>query len=301
MSKSIAAALIALLTAACASVPSQEETHAMLKGALSAAKARVVQGDLAEAAILLHSIEKVASEYPGVKELAEEVGPQIADIENRSWLGINRRLRVPTDSSFLYRLILYAPDRVLDLLDLITFDVHVGLGAYANLHATRAAQLGAGLRTKIGAGLHDQRSIGLATEAELGVAALALGTQSFSGSSVGLPGGLAVGADSMAGMHWPSDDLYQTYRDYWAVGASVTAGLVGLEFDFHPMQIYDFIGGFLLVDFAHDDLATTRRLRFNAVESQLIRSLNEVEQGRAWGGENLDEAAQTGAGEEPGD
>ena len=301
MSKSIAAALIALLTSACASVPSREEIDAMLQGALSAAEARVKQGDLAEAAVLLHSIEKLASEYPGVAALTEEVGPQIADIEHRSWLGINRRMRVPTDSSFLYRLIVYVPDRVFDLLDLVTLDVHVGLGAYANLHLTRAAQAGAGLRTKIGAGLHDQRSIGLANEAEFGVAALALGTQSFSGASVGLPGGLAVGADSMAGMHWPSDDLYQTYRDYWALGASVTAGLVGLEFDFHPMQIFDFIGGFLFIDFARDDLATTRRLRFNAVEHQLIRSLNEVEQGRAWEGENLDEAAQSGAGEEPGD
>ncbi len=77
--------------------------------------------------------------------------------------------------------------------------------------------------------------------------------------------------------------------------------LVGLEFDFHPIQIFDFLGGVLFIDFAHDDLATTRRLRFNAVESQLIRSLNEAQQGRAWGGENLDEAAQTDAGEEPGD
>ncbi len=292
MTKSIAAALIALLTSACASVPSQEETNAMLRGALSAAEARVEQGDLAEAAVLLHSIEKVSSDYPGVKELSEKVGPQIADIENRSWLGINRRMRVATDSSFLYRLILYAPDRVFDLLDLVTFDVHVGVGAYANLHATRAVQAGGGLRTKIGAGLHDQRSIGLANEAELGVAVLALGTQSFSGASVGLPGGLAVGADSMAGMHWPSDDLYQTYRDYWAVGASFTAGLVGLEFDFHPIQIFDFLGGLLFIDFARDDLATTRRLRFNAVEHQLIRSLNEVEQGRAWQGENLDETGE---------
>jgi hypothetical protein len=284
MCKPIAAALVALLLGACAGTHSQEEVAAMLKGAMAAADARVTGGDLPEAAILIRTVSSVDPHYPGVSDLEAKVGPQIAELDSRNWLGINRRLRVYEGANFLWRLFMYVPDRALDLLDLVTFEVHVGLGVYANVHATRAVQVGAGLRTKIGAGAHDQRSIGLANEAEIGVAAAALGTQSFSGAAVGVPGGLAVGADSMAGMHWPSDELYQTYRDYWAIGASVTAGLVGAEFDVHPMQLFDFVGGIFFLDFARDDLSTTRRLRFNDVEFQLIHSLSEVRRDRLWRG-----------------
>lgn len=260
----------------------------MLQGAMAAADARAQNGDAPEAAILVRSVERVDPDYPGVKELAQRVGQNPENIWNRSWLGINRRIRVETDPGFLYRLLFYLPDRAFDLLDLVSFDVHLGIGAFANVHATRAAQVGAGLRTKIGVGLHNPRSIGLANEAEVGVAALALGSEAFSGASVGIPGGLALASDSMAGMHWPSGTVYRTYRDYWALGASLTAGFVGFEFDFHPIQIFDFIGGIVLIDFARDDFATTRRLSFNGVEIELLRSLNEVQRERVWQGAQAD-------------
>ena len=284
MSKLVTTVLAILLVSGCASTPSQDEINNMLDGAVKAANARSEEGSTAEAAMLTRAVQRVDPKYPGVQELSAQLGPQIAEVENRGWLGINRRARVDEDSSFLYRLILYLPDRAFDLLDVFSFDLHLGIGAYANVHVTRAAQAGGGLRSKIGAGWHDQRSLGMASEAEVGLAALALGAQSFSGASVGVPGGLALGADSMVGMHWPSDELYQTYRDYWAIGASVTLGLVGFEFDLHPMQIFDFVGGVLFMDFARDDLATTRGMRFNAVETELIRSLSNVERDRVWRG-----------------
>lgn len=299
MTRLFVSALVALLASACATPPSQDQINNLLSGALRAANLRADEGSTGEAAMLARAVQRVDPNYPGVRELSERLGPQIDEVENRGVLGINRRARVREDSSFLYRLILYVPDRAFDLLDLFTFEVHLGFGAYANVHATRAVQAGGGLRTKIGAGLHDQRSIGLANEAEVGLAALALGAQSFGGSSVGLPGGVALGADSMAGMHWPSDELYQTYRDYWAIGASLTLGLVGVEFDFHPVQIFDFLGGVLFMDPARDDLATTRRMRFNSLEIEAIRTLGDIERRRVWRGAPHPEEDASPAPDEP--
>ncbi|MBW2282114.1 MAG: hypothetical protein JRG76_17275 [Deltaproteobacteria bacterium] len=295
MPKLAAIAILALLTSACATAPSQEQIDALLMGSVATAQARFDQGDKPEAAVLLHSIQRVDPEYPGVPELATKLGPDGDSLHNRGWLGINRRLRAQEDSPFLTRLLFYLPDRAFDLLDLVTFNVHIGFGAYANVHATRAAQLGGGLRSKFGVGLHDQRSIGIASEAEVGVAALAFGSQSFSGSSVGVPGGVAAGGEAMLGAHRPSQSLYQDYRDYWAVGASATVLFVGAEFDFHPMQIFDFIGGVFLLDFARDDMATTRGLRFSSLEFEAIRSLNELGEARIWEGMGEDEEAPAAA------
>jgi len=293
--KLAACAILALFSSACATVPSQEQIDALLKGSVASAQARFDEGAKPEAAVLLAAIERVDPEYPGVPELSAKLGPERDNLQNRGWLGINRRLRARDGRPFLTRLLLYLPDRAFDLLDLVTFDVHIGFGAYANVHATRAAQIGGGLRSKFGAGLHDQRAIGLASEAEVGAAALAFGTQSFAGSSVGVPGGVASGAEAMLGMHRPSQSLYQDYRDYWAVGASATVLFAGAGLDFHPMQVFDLVGGIFLLDFARDDMATTRSLRFSSLEFESIRSLNELSEARIWEGIGEDEEAPEAA------
>ena len=262
----------------------------MLKDTVSAASNRHSEGLTPEASVLLHAVERIDPNYPGVPELREQIGPDKDQLIERGWMGINRRMRVRERRGVLTRLILYVPDRAFDALDLLTVDVHVGIGALIDAHVTRAVQGMAGLRGIFGVGLHDQRSIGTLTEIEIGVSALSFGTQSVSGASLGVPAGIITGTDARVGMHRPNNSLYQTYRDYWAVGVSATVGVVGFSVGFHPIQIFDFIGGIFLVDFARDDLATTRKLRFASYDRQLLKSLNKVQRAGAWEGTATEEA-----------
>jgi hypothetical protein len=283
MMRLVAMIACALALAACGSPPpSQERIETLLSGAVKLADTKLNEGLAPEASILLNAVERIDKQFPGAAELRQKLGDDADIFEVRGALGINRRQRVGRDTNFLARLVLWAPNRVFDLLDLVTFDVHLGLGVYANLHLTRALQAGAGFRGIFGVGAHDQRIVGLNTEGEAGVAALAFGTESVSGSAVGLPGGAAGGADKMIGLHRPSNHIYQSFRDYWAVGFGLTPGFVGVDFDLHPVQLADFLLGVLFIDFAKDDYGTSRGMQFDRLDWQLMRSLQDVERAKLW-------------------
>jgi hypothetical protein len=277
--------LCVLLLAACASPPTQEQIDTALKATLEAGRSQLEKGNAPEASVLARAVRRVDSEYPGLQELIQQIGPKGEDFHNRAWLGVNRRPRVMEKRNIGVRILAYPFDRIFDLLDLVSFDVSVGPGAYANVHLTRAAQLGAGLRAKLGVGLLDPRMLGFTTEAEAGVAALALGTQAFSGAKVGVPGGIYASSDLLAGLHSPADTLYQEYRDYYALGFGVQAGLIGVDAGIHPVQIFDALLGFVLVDFASDDFARTRGLRLTSADRQLLGNVNEIERARVWKGD----------------
>jgi hypothetical protein len=288
-----------LTVGACASLPpNQDLINGQLDLALKAAQARYDEGLISEAAILTEAVRRIDPDYEGVSELKEKTGVKGVDVTNRGWLGSNRRVRTKANMFFGRRLIFYIPDRLFDALDVLSFDVHFGLGAFANVHATRAVQAGAGVRSKVGMGPHFQRSLGLAAESEMGVAALGLGVQTFAGSMFGTSGTI-TGGDSLAGLHLPKSNLYQEYRDYWAVGADVTAGFVGVAADIHLMQIFDFIGGLLFIDFARDDLGTTRGLKLDSMETELLRSLSKIEREKMYDKDTSAEKVEEVEKEEP--
>jgi hypothetical protein len=114
------------------------------------------------------------------------------------------------------------------------------------------------------------------SQAEAGLTLIALGAQTYAGALVGTSG-VYSSADSSNGLHRPMARLYQDLRDYWALGASATAGFIGVEVDLHPLQLADFFAGIVGVDFLNDDLAHTRRLRLDVVESKLVAELRKVE------------------------
>lgn len=282
MIRRLATIACALALAACSTPPTQERIAAMLPAAVELADAKYDAGLKPEASILLNAVERIDAQFPGVAELRQKLGDEAGIFEVRGNLGINRRQRVDRDANFLIQLLLWAPNRVFDALDLVTFNVHLGLGAYANVHLTRALQAGAGFRGIFGLGAHDQRIVGINTEGEAGVAVLALGTETVSGSAAGFPGGAAAGADKMIGLHRPSSRIYQSFRDYWAVGFGVTAGTVGADVDLHPVQLADFLLGVFFIDFAKDDYGTSRGMEFDDLDWALLHSLQDIERAKLW-------------------
>lgn len=155
------------------------------------------------------------------------------------------------------RLLLWVPNRILDAIDTFSFDVHVGIGAGVDVHVTRAVQAVAMLRGgTAGIGWHWGRSLGVLTRTEAGLAA---GPFGFNAGTMAMAG--TAGADSgsltIGGIHSPGDEVYaEERRDYWAAGASVTAGVVGVDVDVHLGEILDLILGIFLIDIYGDDIGS---------------------------------------------
>ncbi len=203
---------------------------------------------------------------------------QVHALLHDSLLGFNKGKRAPIDASVTSRILLYLPDRLLDLLDVFGVEVNFGPQAGAGFWLTRAMQAKAFFGSTAGLGVYQKRNIGGRTEAS---AELVIGPGGGSALAGGRGGtGGVDGISTALPLHLPSEELYQVYRDYWGIGAKVGAGIVGVEFEFHILELADFLGGWFLADFLNDDLATTRRLRFNRNQQEtyekLIRMIGEL-------------------------
>lgn len=186
-------------------------------------------------------------------------------------LGSNVANREPVERSMLAKTLLYLPDRLLDLGDIISFDVHVGIGALVNVHLTRAIQSGAGMREVLGFGWHTRRSLGFQNQGDVNFFMPFVGMEAAHVGQVGTSG-IDSASDGSIGIIGPSDPLYQEYRDYWAVGAQATVGIVGVDFDFHPVQFVDFLLGWVTIDFLNDDFARTRGIDEDALPAHDVVS-----------------------------
>ena len=266
---------LCLLIAGCSSLRKPDQVDSLLSQALRAAVAHHEFDLDPEASLLVDAIRSVDPDYPGVRELDEELEPGSRLDLVRDKLGMNRGLRPHIERSPRAQALLWLPDRLLDLLDIVTFGVHFGVGGFADGHVTRGFQWGGGFRSTGGLGLHDHRSLGLKAQTEAGLTLFIAGTHTYAGSLAGTSGTRSA-TDNSLGLHKPMAPLYQNLRDYWAIGASGTAGIFGAEVDFHPIQLADFLLGFVAIDFLSDDFAHTRRLKLDAVEKKLFAELLDV-------------------------
>lgn len=151
-------------------------------------------------------------------------------------------------------LVFYIPNRMLDLLDVVSFGI--GLPslpdsfpsyAHANVHASRAMQAGAGSTdgwfVGIGYGRafawrlrHRELSLGPLTMCEL--------------HRSGRPGGDV----ERVGILLPSDPPFELgAMDYWAVGGHAGLLLVAASVDAHPAELFDAVAGFFFIDLTGDD------------------------------------------------
>jgi len=172
-------------------------------------------------------------------------------------LGVNVSLRRDDEAGFWSRAAWWLPDRLLDLCDVVSFDLRLGYGLGVDLHATRAAQLGLGAAGGIGLGWHEQRSLGVRVAQYNGWRLGSAGGGFDWGFDVGT-GERHVGGARREGGAQSEDLIYQEWRDYWSLGASAHALLLGVEVDLHPIELADFFGGLVGFDLGHDDQGTTR-------------------------------------------
>lgn len=143
------------------------------------------------------------------------------------------------------KILFYPVNRILDLLDIIHFDIGFGLGLHANVHATRMIQLGAGGSALSRLGL-DGRHAGLFNEKRFELSVLPFSTEKYR-----IDGTLGNINDFDTATE--REQLYEDVRDYFEVGAAVTAGIVGVQADIRPSGILDFLVGWAGFDPQNDD------------------------------------------------
>jgi ribosomal protein L35AE/L33A len=160
------------------------------------------------------------------------------------------------------RILMYPVNRIVDLLDIIHLDFGFGLGLHANVHATRMLQLGAGGSAMSRLGI-DGRRAGLFNETRSEISVLPFSVESYSQKGT-------VGNFGDYDTATQREQLYRDIRDYYEFGASVTAGIVGVQFDIRPSGILDFLAGWATLDPQADDLPIrfTRGKIFNYGEAQ---------------------------------
>ena len=264
-----------VFVAACASPPPAHELERLVDDALHSAEGHERTGNHLEAMELTRAVQLVDADNPLAREIQDRLPPDLDEIYAHTLLGANFARRAPVERSTTAKVLFYPIDRILDLVDVITVDLHVGLGAYANFHWTRAAQVGLGLRGVGGLGWHDRRSLGVLTQADSGITLVALGAEAAAGLAAGTSGVYSY-TETLAGLHRPSAKNYQEFRDYWAIGGALSLIFWGADFDFHPVQVGDFFAGWAGIDFLNDDFARTRGLRLTRLERSNVRRLYEA-------------------------
>jgi hypothetical protein len=126
-------------------------------------------------------------------------------------------------------IVLYVPNRVFDILDIIRLRLRVGPGISAGVRATEVASLFLGAHSTVWAGLHGSR--GKTTFPWI------VGVESHAGAEVGPIGPSATGC----------------YFDPLEVGLELQPLIVGLNFGVGVFEVVDFVTGLLFIDLQEDD------------------------------------------------
>jgi len=157
------------------------------------------------------------------------------------------------------RILLYLPNRVLDVTDVVSASVEIPFFPkrwlagflHVNAHATRGVQAGFGAANEnifLGKGYKRRFMPSTGEKHEL-----SLGPLTFCKHKVSR--GNEKTDFTKVGVLLPTDEPFtKGLMDYWAVGAEVTVLPIGLKAEAHPVEILDAVLGFFFIDVGKDDL-----------------------------------------------
>ena len=137
------------------------------------------------------------------------------------------------EHSTIHEILLYIPNRVLDLFDIFRARVRVGPGVAVDARATSVAAAYAGTYASVYAGLPGPRLRRIPRSP--------IGLESHNGVTVSVADATADGG------------IGPNYSDT-EIGVGLQAGIIGFDLGFDPVEIADFFTGFLTIDLRDDDI-----------------------------------------------
>ena len=149
-----------------------------------------------------------------------------------------------------YKIVTYPFNRLLDLMDVTSFQFGFGFGLHANYHMTRMAQAGLGSYATSRLGW-DGRRLGLCNDTKAELSVLAASGEYYKRQN-------AFGTfKNYDGSQRPW--IYRDHRDYWGVGAEATLFIVNAGWEFHIKEVPDLFLGIIGIDYRHDDFPKPQR------------------------------------------
>ena len=162
---------------------------------------------------------------------------------------------VHAQSQWMDKVTLYFPNRILDILDVFSLNLGVGLTAHASLRATHEAEIGGGFSATAQMIKDQNRQYGFARR---------------NGVYSGIGPIVATNMERrpaflLAKEYWwdqdglvtPSDEIFLPKEgafDFWEIGGSLGLGVIEADVSIHPVEILDAVLGFFFIDITDDDL-----------------------------------------------
>ena len=162
---------------------------------------------------------------------------------------------VHAQSQWMDKVTLYFPNRILDIMDVFTLNLGVGLTAHASLRVTHEAEIGGGYSATAKMIKDCNRQYGFARR---------------NGVYSGIGPFVATDMENrpaylLAREYWwdqeglvsPSDEPFLPKEgaiDFWEIGGSLGAGVIEADVSIHPVEILDAVLGFFFIDISDDDL-----------------------------------------------
>ena len=159
------------------------------------------------------------------------------------------------ETTWVDRISLYFPNRILDILDAFSLNIGLGLTAHASLRVTHELEIGGGI-SNTGQMVKDyNRQYGFASRN---------GYYSGIGPFVSTnmerrPAVLLVKEYwwDKDGLVTPSDEHFLPKEgavDFWEIGGSLGFGVLEADVSIHPVEILDAVLGIFFIDICDDDL-----------------------------------------------
>ena len=154
----------------------------------------------------------------------------------------------------IYKVVFYIPNRIVDLIDIVSFGIGIPSVPYlfpssihANAHVSRGFQAGVGTTHGLFLGKSWSRDFAWAlNHTEFSVGPLTVTELKHTAQT--------SAEVEKVGILVPSDAPFAERRmDYWAVGAHAGLLPVAASVDVHPVELLDAVLGFLFIDILDDD------------------------------------------------
>ena len=182
--------------------------------------------------------------------------PVFAAVENRTKEAGNSSSEEKGTPHVLDAVVLYVPNRLLDILDMFSLNIGVGQTVRADLHVTEALKIGGGVDYFNAKLVKDaNRQYGWVIQDGVD---FAMGPFRF--EDVHRKNASAWVREyyrNKEGVPSQDEEIFAQNtgaRDFWAVGGSLGLGVIEADVDIHPLEWIDAVLGFLLIDIKGDDL-----------------------------------------------
>ncbi|HBC88342.1 MAG TPA: hypothetical protein DCZ94_15430 [Lentisphaeria bacterium] len=160
-----------------------------------------------------------------------------------------------TQATVLDKIVMYIPNRIVDVTDIISLSLGFGPCARAEMWCTRPFSFGAGtgVEAKMIKGYNRQYGFGLESGWDTSFVMISAEGKELQ-STIGTVKTVEYYASGVPDLRKKDYSYSEGSRDYWSVGVQAGCGIAEVDAEFHAIELFDFFAGFIFFDLKDDDI-----------------------------------------------